>query len=141
LPVPSTEASIGTVPPVSLRASTELKASVSAQRATADVVYDVTNVWMRPLHGIEEIRSATLELGADKPVAHHVTNIVITCDGEDCVRVRSKALAVMANGHCGSATYFDTLRRQNGRWRISHRVILARRTPLNRADTAGRDGG
>jgi pimeloyl-ACP methyl ester carboxylesterase len=48
---------------------------------TADVVYDLTDVGMKPLHGIEEIRRATLELGADNPMAHHVTNIVIDLIG------------------------------------------------------------
>jgi hypothetical protein len=57
---------------------------------TADVVYDLTDVGMQPLHGIEEIRRATLELGADNPVAHHVTNIIITSEEHDCVRTRSK---------------------------------------------------
>jgi hypothetical protein len=90
---------------------------------TADVVYDLTDVGMQPLHGIEEIRRATLELGADNPVAHHVTNIIITSEEHDCVRTRSKGIAVMANGRFGSATYVDTLRRENRRWRISHRIV------------------
>jgi hypothetical protein len=56
------------------------------------------------LHGIEEIRSAALELRADDPVAHHVTNIVITSAGDDRVSARSNGIAVTANGRCGSAT-------------------------------------
>ena len=106
---------------------------------TADVVYDLTDVGIKPLHGIEEIRRATLELGADNPVAHHVTNIIITSEEHDCVRTRSKGIAVMANGRCGSATYVDTLRRENGRWRISHRIVLARRVPLNAEQIANPD--
>lgn len=106
---------------------------------TADVVYDVTDVGMRPLHGIDEIRRATLELGADNPVAHHVTNVVITSDDDDCVRARSKGIAVRENGRCASATYVDTLRREDGRWRISHRAILARRTPISGVHTTTRD--
>jgi ketosteroid isomerase-like protein len=103
---------------------------------TADVVYDLTDVGMRPLHGIEEIRRAALDLGADNPIAHLVTNIVITSDEGGHVTARSKGLAVTADGRCGSATYVDTLRQDNGRWRISHRIILARRTPLNGARAA-----
>lgn len=98
---------------------------------TADVVYDVSDVGMSPLHGIAEIRRATLELGDDNPLAHHVTNITITDADSDCVRTRCKAFVVRADGHCGSATYIDTLRREQGRWRISHRIVLGRRTPLN----------
>jgi ketosteroid isomerase-like protein len=96
-----------------------------------DVVYDVTDVGMAALHGIAEIRAATLELGAANPVAHHVTNIVITEVEGDCVRTRCKAIAVKSDGSCGSATYVDTLRREAGGWRISRRTVLARRVPLN----------
>lgn len=53
------------------------------------------------------------------------------------MRTRCKTFAVMTNGRCGSATYVDTLRREHGRWRISHRTVLARRTPLNADQTAG----
>jgi hypothetical protein len=106
---------------------------------TSDVVYDVTHLGMAVLHGIEEIRGAALELGADNPVAHHVTNIVITSAGDDRASARSKGLAVMANGSCGSATYVDSLRRENGQWRINHRIILPRRTPLNGAHSSRPD--
>jgi hypothetical protein len=94
---------------------------------------------MRPLDGIEEIRSAALKLGADNPLAHHVTNIVITPDEGDRVGAQSKGIAVREDGSCASATYIDTLRRENGRWRISHRVILRRRTPLSGAHIASRE--
>ena len=106
---------------------------------TADVVYDVADVGMKPLHGIEEVRRAALELGAENPVAHHVTNIVITSEEDDRVTARSKGIVVRENGRCGSATYVDTLRREDGRWRISHRIVLARRTPLNGAHIAWPD--
>jgi hypothetical protein len=102
---------------------------------TPDVVYDVTNVGMRELHGIEEIREAALELGADNPVGHHVTNIVIESGGGDRATARSKGIVVTASGKCGSATFVDTLRREDGGWRISHRIIHPRRTPLNGAHT------
>lgn len=106
---------------------------------TADVVYDVTDVGMKPLHGIDEVRRATLELAAANPVAHHVTNIIVTSVDGDCVRTRCKAIVVKTDGSCGSATYVDTLRREGGRWRLSHRKVLARRTPLNAGDAAGPD--
>ncbi len=106
---------------------------------TADVVYDLTDVGMKPLNGIDEIRRATLELGAANPVAHHVTNIIITSVDGDWVRTRCKAIAVKTDGTCGSATYVDTLRREDGRWRLSHRTVLARRTPLNAGDPDSRD--
>ena len=100
---------------------------------TADVVYDLADFGMKRLNGIDAVRRATLELGSANPLAHHVTNIVITSADGDSVRTRCKALAVMADGTCSSATYIDTLRREDGQWRLSHRTVLARRTPLNAA--------
>lgn len=102
---------------------------------TSDVVYDVTDVGMAPLRGIDEIRRAALELGDANPVAHHVTNIIIIDVDGDRVKTRCKAIAVKTDGSCGSATYLDTLRRENGRWRLCHRIVLARRIPLNAAHT------
>ncbi|SNQ50908.1 Polyketide cyclase [Frankia canadensis] len=104
---------------------------------TPDVVYDVTDVGMGMgmgmFVGIDEIRRAGLELGVGNPIAHHVTNVVITGDDGDEATAQSKGLAVMADGRCVSATYLDTLRRTDHGWRLRHRVILARRTPLNGA--------
>lgn len=103
---------------------------------TEDVIYDVTDVGMQALHGIDEIRRAALELGAANPVAHHVTNLEITHAERNHASTRCKGLVVTAEGRCGSATYLDTLRRENGRWRISHRTVLARRVPLGGQESA-----
>jgi hypothetical protein len=107
---------------------------------TPDVVYDVSDVGMKPLRGITEILRATLELGDGNPLAHHVTNLTITDVDADCVRTRCKAIVVKPGGHCGSATYIDTLRRDGGRWRISHRTVLACRTPLNGVHNVNPEG-
>lgn len=45
---------------------------------TADVVYDLTDFGQGRLVGVAAIREAALALGAANPVAHHVTNVVIT---------------------------------------------------------------
>jgi SnoaL-like domain len=103
---------------------------------TPDVVYDVTAVGMGSLHGIAEILRVTLELGDGNPLAHHVTNTTITEVGDDYVQTRCKAIAVLPGGRCGTATYIDTLRRDRGRWRISHRIVKANRTPLDGAHLA-----
>jgi len=42
------------------------------------------------MHGIDAIRSAALALGDRNPVAHHVTNIVITPLDDDTASARSK---------------------------------------------------
>jgi hypothetical protein len=107
---------------------------------TPDVIYDVTDVGMGALHGIPEIRRATLELGDSNPLAHHVTNATITEVADDYVRTRCKAIVVLPGGRCGTATYIDTLRRDGGRWRISHRTVKPQRAPLNGAHTDHTEG-
>jgi ketosteroid isomerase-like protein len=102
---------------------------------TPDVVYDMSAVGVGTFEGIEAIRSAALQLGAGNPVAHHVTNVVITGDG-DSVTALSKGLVLMADGTVASVTHLDTLRRKDGGWRISRRVISPQRTPLGGARPA-----
>ena len=102
---------------------------------TPGVVYDMSAVGVGTFEGIEAIRSAALQLGAGNPVAHHVTNVVITGDG-DSVTALSKGLVLLADGTVASVTHLDTLRRQDGGWRISHRVISPQRTPLGGAHPA-----
>ncbi len=98
---------------------------------TDDVVYDLTGVGMDPVTGHDQIRALAREIGEDNPVAHLVTNIVLTPVGQDEVHARSKGIAVMADGSAGSATYDDVAIRTEDGWRISHRRITARRVPLS----------
>jgi 3-phenylpropionate/cinnamic acid dioxygenase small subunit len=98
---------------------------------TEDVVYDLTGVDMPVLVGHEQIRAIAKEIGDDNPVAHLVTNIVLSPVGPDEVHARSKGIAVMGNGRAGSATYDDVVIRTDKGWRISKRRITARRTPLS----------
>jgi 3-phenylpropionate/cinnamic acid dioxygenase small subunit len=98
---------------------------------TPDVIYDVSDLGGEPLLGIAAIRDASLRLGAGNPVAHHVTNVVLeTVDG-DRVTARSKGFGVRADGTTGSVVYQDLVVRTPHGWRISHRTVLARRTPLS----------
>ena len=102
---------------------------------TPGAVYDMSAVGVGTFEGIEAIRGAALRLGAGNPVAHHVTNVVITGDG-DSITALSKGLMLMADGTLASVTHRDTLRRQDGGWRISRRVISPQRTPLGGARPA-----
>ncbi len=103
---------------------------------TPEAIYDLTDVGVGTFEGIEAIRSGALRLGAGNPVAHHVTNVVITSEEDDLVTTQSKGLMIMADGAFASVTHLDTLRRHNGGWRISRRVVLAQRTPLGGAHLA-----
>lgn len=100
---------------------------------TPDVVYDVTDFGGTALDGLDAIRQAAFALGAGNPVAHHVTNIVLTQISDTRVRAVSKGLGVNADGTCGSVTYDDTVVMTDNGWRINHRKVHARRVPLNGA--------
>ena len=93
-------------------------------------VYDVSALGGGLLIGAEGIRDAALALGDDNPVAHHVTNIVLQEQTDGVVRARSKGFGVMPDGSVGSVTYEDTVERTAAGWRISHRTVRPRRTPL-----------
>ncbi|QWF79273.1 nuclear transport factor 2 family protein [Amycolatopsis sp. CA-230715] len=98
---------------------------------TEDVVYDASDYGMAPIEGLAALRAAALALGDRNPVAHHVTNIVVT-EQDGRVSARAKGIGVMASGTCGSVTYQDTVVRGRDGWRISHRRLIARRAPLGR---------
>ncbi|MEU9835198.1 nuclear transport factor 2 family protein [Streptosporangium sp. NPDC048047] len=95
-----------------------------------DVVYDVTDLGGGVLTGLEALWEATLTPGVAHPVAHHVTNIVLTGTADGRVRALSKGFGVNADGTVGSVTYEDTVVRGDRGWRISRRTVRARRVPL-----------
>jgi hypothetical protein len=95
-----------------------------------DVTYDVRALGGGLLTGLAAIRDAALALGDANPVAHHVTNIVLSEAPDGAVRALSKGLGVMADGSCGSVTYEDTIQRGTVGWRITHRVVRPRGAPL-----------
>ena len=98
---------------------------------TADVVYDVSDVGGEPIHGVDALIQAGIELGEGNPVGHHVTNIVLTGITDDRVTARSKGIAITATGGCASVTYDDTIVRTDNGWRINRRVVELRRVPLS----------
>jgi hypothetical protein len=101
---------------------------------TPEAVYDLSDVGAGTFEGIAAIRSGALELGAGNPVAHHITNIVITGHEDGQATAQSKGLIIMADGSVRSVTHRDTLRHEDSSWRISRRVILAQRAPLGGLD-------
>ncbi|WP_433056705.1 nuclear transport factor 2 family protein [Dactylosporangium sp. CS-033363] len=88
-----------------------------------DVPYDVTALGGGVLHGLAEGLAAAAAMGDAAPVAHHVTNIVLTELGDGRVRARSKGLGVLRDGGVGSVTYDDRIERLEVGWRIVHRVV------------------
>ena len=94
---------------------------------TPDAVYDLTDAGMGAIEGVEAIRQGAQQLGDRNPVAHHLTNVVITGADDDAVSVQSKGLLLMADGNVQSLTQHDIVRRGAGGWLISRHVIKAQR--------------
>jgi 3-phenylpropionate/cinnamic acid dioxygenase small subunit len=95
---------------------------------TADVECEVGGT---VLVGCAGLADAGRALGADNPVGHHVTNIVLLETSGDQVQAVSKFLGVKADGTTGSGTYVDTIVRTDAGWRIGRRRVIVHRTPLN----------
>lgn len=98
---------------------------------TDDVAYDVTDFGFGILRGLAAHREAALALGDGNPVGHHITNVILTEQAPGRVHARSKGIGITTDGTCGSATYDDTVVRGEKGWRISERIVRARRVPLH----------
>lgn len=97
---------------------------------TPDVVYDVSDLGGGQLVGLQALTEAALALGDANPVAHHVTDVVVTELEARSARLMSKGLGVTADGRVGSVTYEDDVVRTDAGWRIRRRLVRARRRPL-----------
>jgi len=95
---------------------------------TPDATYDVTAYGMGAVQGLEALVALFAERPGEQPLGHHVTNVVTTEHDDGTVRVRSKGLAVMADGTAGTVVYADVVVRTPAGWRISHRTVVPART-------------
>ncbi len=98
---------------------------------TADVAYDVSDFGGGVITGLEAMRDWVLDLGDKNPVAHHVTNIVLDEITDDVVRCLSKGIGITVEGTVRSVTFDDHIERSDVGWRVTRRVVKARRLPLN----------
>jgi ketosteroid isomerase-like protein len=95
---------------------------------TDDVTYDVSDVGLGVMHGIEAVRELWAADTARHPLAHHVTNVVVHEGTDGTARVESKIVGIGKDGRAASFTYRDVVRRgDDGRWRMTERVITLRR--------------
>ena len=108
---------------------------------TPDAVYDMKASGLGVFEGIDTIRVAAgrMSESGHAPLAHFVTNIVITDSGDDSASAQSKGLMIMADGSMHAVIYSDTLRRHDGDWRISRRIITPTRTPSAQMPLADAD--
>jgi len=96
---------------------------------TTDAVYDMSAPGLGVFEGREAIRAAAAEMArtGHSPVAHFLTNVVITSTGDDEATARSKGLMIMADGNLLAVSHDDVLRHRDGAWRISRRTITPAR--------------
>jgi hypothetical protein len=101
-----------------------------AQVFTDDIVFDASSFGQPVTTSYQELMEHWTSDLSIHPVAHHVTNIVITEDPDGSVRVLSKALGVGRKGRVGSATYDDIVVKISDGWRLARRIAI-----LHRADS------
>jgi sulfur relay (sulfurtransferase) DsrF/TusC family protein len=75
----------------------------------------------------------------DHPSAHHSTNAIVVAAADETVEVRSKGLAVEADGRTWSVTYADVLVRTERGWRINRRTVRERPSTARTTRTATAD--
>ncbi|SNQ48694.1 F420-dependent oxidoreductase, MSMEG_4879 family (modular protein) [Frankia canadensis] len=95
---------------------------------TPDAVYDVTAYGLGAVDGLPAIARLHHERPGAQPAGHHVSNIIIDDRPDGTATVRSKGLAVMADGRTGTCLYDDTVTHTDAGWRISHRRVRSPRT-------------
>lgn len=97
---------------------------------TPDVRYDMSAVGLPVMVGVEALRAGASRLGAQNPIAHHTTDlIVLEADGDEAV-VRSKGLMLTVEGTVRSVTHHDVLHRTTAGWRIASRTLIPQTVPL-----------
>ena len=94
---------------------------------TDDAAYDVSAYGFGVVQGLEALTELFVQRPGDQPVGHHVTNVVVGPGDGSMARVRSKGLAVMADGTAGTVTYDDVVVRTEAGWRVSRRTVIPAR--------------
>jgi 3-phenylpropionate/cinnamic acid dioxygenase small subunit len=89
-----------------------------------DVVFDATDFGRPCVTGLDAVIQSYVD--ARHPVAHHVTNPLVVADRDGTVRMRSKVIALLEGGRCGSGTYDDVCVKAADGWRIARRTITLR---------------
>jgi ketosteroid isomerase-like protein len=100
---------------------------------TPDAVYDMSASGLGVFEGLEVIRAAAAEMNraGHSPVAHFLTNVVITSTADDQAAARSKGLMIMADGQMLAVNHDDVLEHLDGGWRISRRTITPARPTIH----------
>jgi hypothetical protein len=93
---------------------------------TDDVRYDMTGFGLGVLVGAKAVADYWSLPDAKHPLSHNATNVVITVDPDDTVRVASKGIGVGYKGRVGPVTYRDIVKKVNGRWLMAERICILR---------------
>lgn len=95
---------------------------------TDDAIYDVSAYGLGIVQGLDALTELFSERPGQQPIGHHVTNVIVSAHDDSTATVRSKGLAVMADGTTGTVIYDDVVIRTSAGWRISQRTVIPGRT-------------
>ncbi|MEZ5375654.1 MAG: nuclear transport factor 2 family protein [Acidimicrobiales bacterium] len=94
---------------------------------TDDAVFDLTDLGVPLLVGIEEIKRF-MDEDARHPRTHMMTNIYVD-ETDDGVKLAFRIVALQPKGLTGTASYYDDVVKTPDGWRVRHRVTTLRRRP------------
>ncbi|HEY0812561.1 MAG TPA: TIGR03564 family F420-dependent LLM class oxidoreductase [Pseudonocardia sp.] len=95
---------------------------------TPEAVYDIRSYGLGNVVGLPAIQVLFRDRPGNQPVGHHVSNVLVDQRPDGTVAVRSKGLAVMADGTASTCTYDDVVVRTGDGWRIARRQVRPART-------------
>ncbi len=92
---------------------------------TDDAVFDLTDLGVPLLEGIDEIKRF-MDEDAQHPRTHTMTNIYVD-ETDDGVKLNFRIVALQPKGLVGTASYYDDVVKTPDGWRVKHRVTTRRR--------------
>jgi len=93
-----------------------------------DAAYDISAYGMGIVRGLDALTELFSARPGEQPVGHHVTNVIVSEREDGTAAVRSKGLAVMADGTAATVIYDDVVVRTDAGWRLSRRTVVPART-------------
>ena len=108
---------------------------------TADVVFDVTDIGLPTVRGLDALIEYWDGPRAFHPAAHLITNVYVEALDVDAGVVRSRLLAVQGDGKVATGCYRDEVVRTPAGWRIARRTFRYTRRERPGAGGATSDHG
>jgi hypothetical protein len=92
---------------------------------TDDAVFDLTDLGLPVLEGIDEIKRF-MDEDAQHPRTHTMTNIYVD-ETPEGTKLNFRILGQLKGGIVTTGSYYDDVVKTDAGWRVKHRVVTKRR--------------